>query len=565
MISSPIFRRGAATGLTLNPTLLLSSILLNLLAIALPIFTLQVYDRVVPNAATDTLLLLASLLLVVLVGESGLRAARQLLAGWAGARFEHSAGCAGIERLLGADLKTAEAETTGTHLERLASVDRLRDFYANHGATILIDLPFAVFFAAVIWMVGGPLVWVVLAVFCAFGLVAFATGAALHRAVSQRADSDHRRTSFMIEALTGITTIKAMTMERQMMRRYERLMDAASAASYRVTYLSALSQALGSLFSNLAIVAVITYGAMLVLDLQMTVGQLACCSLLAGSVMQPLLRAMGIWTNFQAIRIAEAQIGRLHAYPQEPAGRRERGPLVGAGQIEFRGVSFGYLGGNLLLDDADLTIRAGETVAIVAANGSGRSTVLSLMAGLMRPTGGEIRYDGVVLRESDPRPGPDEIGILPRHGKVFQGSLIDNLTMFRRGATVDTALMLAERLGLDRYVASLAQGYETEISGGQTETLPGGVRQRIAVIRALVDQPRIVLFDESNSGLDRHSNEQFLQLLTEMKGRVTLVLVSYQPSVLRLADRLLELRDGRFYERPPLTTPHPVTIQEPRP
>lgn len=531
------------------------SVVLNLLSLSLPIFTLQVYDRVIPNTATDTLLLLLAILFTVLAVEGALRATRNVLAGWAGARFEHHAGCTGLERLLGAELRRAEADTTGTHLERLGAIDRLRDFYANQGAIIIIDLPFALLFAAIIWVIGGEVAWVTVAVFAAFALTASLIGRALHEAVGERADSDKRRTSFMIEVLSGITTIKAMTMERLMMRRYERLMDGASRATRDVTYLSALSQSLGNFFSNLATVAVLSYGALLVLDQEMTVGQLACCSLLAGRVMQPLLRAMGIWTNFQSIRLAEQQIDQLHGMPQEPGGLRPRTqPVVTAGHIEFRGVTFDGGDGRPVLDQADLVIPVGETVAIFTPDGSDRTNVLSLMSGLLRPTGGQILYDGRALRPDEARPGPDEISLLPRHATVFQGSLIDNLTSFRRGPIVDAALELAERLGLDRYIASLANGYDTVISGGQAETLPGGVRQRIAIIRALVNRPRILLFDEGNNGLDRNSNERLLQLLAEMKGETTLVLMSYQPSVLRLADRMYELREGRFVERPRMAT-----------
>ena len=560
MSQRPLIHKNAGSSLIFNPTLIACSILLNLLAIALPIYTLQVYDRVLPNAASDTLLLLSILLLTILLGEGAMRAVRSALASWAGARFEHQAGVAGIARLLGAEVRAATTETTGAHLERLGAIDRLREFYANQGAIIVIDLPFALLFTAIIWFVGGPLAWLTLVVFAIFAIAAAMIGRVLHDAVDARTDSDKRRTSFMIEVLSGITTVKAMTMERLMMRRYERLMDSASAAAFRVTYLSALSQALGSFFSNLAIVAVLVYGSLLVLDGQMTVGQLACCSLLAGRVMQPLLRAMGIWSNFQAIRLAERQLGQLHALPQEPGALQRHPRIVTDGRIDFRDVSVDDGVGQPLLDHASIAIAAGETVAIVGADSSDRSAVLAVIAGLQRPTGGQVLYDGTALKATDPRPGPDEIGLLPRQATVFQGSMIDNLTMFRRGTVVDTALQLAERLGLDGYIATLANGYETTVSGGQTETLPGGVRQRIAIIRALVEQPRIILFDESNNGFDRNSNERLIGMLAELKGRATIVLVSYQPSVLRLADRLFELRDGKLVERPALSPVPPDVV-----
>lgn len=566
----PMLHKTAGASLTFNPTLILCSVLLNLMAVALPIFTLQVYDRVLPNAASDTLLMLTILLFTVLVGEGFMRGIRSALAGWAGARFEHQTGCAGMERLLGAKYKAAGTDTAGTHLERLGAIDRLREFYANQGAIIVIDLPFALLFTAIIWVVGGPLAWVTALVFAAFAIMAAVVGRVLHQAVDARTESDKRRTSFMIEVLSSITTIKAMTMERLMMRRYERLMDGASAAAFRVTYLSAMSQALGSFFSNLAIVAVLVYGSLLVIDSQMTVGQLACCSLLAGRVMQPLLRAMGIWSNFQGIRLAEQQIDRLYALPQEPGGLQKQANIVKKGRLEFRDVSVDDGAGQPLLDRVSLDIAAGETIGIIGTDTSDRSAVLMLIAGLLRPTGGEILYDGTPLKPADPRPGPNEIGLLPHRATVFQGSLIDNLTMFRRGPAADIALRLAERLELDSYIATLANGYETMISGGQTETLPGGVRQRIAIIRALVEQPRIILFDESNNGLDRGSNEKLLQLLAEMKGQSTIILVSYQPSVLRLADRMFELRDGKLLERPPIGsiaagTPPAADVNGPQP
>lgn len=550
MTAIPVLPKSAGTRVVFHPTLVLCSILLNLLAVALPIFTLQVYDRVLPNAAQETLLLLTVLLVTVLVGEGVMRGIRSALAGWAGARYEHGTGCAGIERLLGADYKTTGTDTAGTHLERLGAIDRLREFYANQGPIILIDLPFALLFTFIIWVVAGPLAWVTALVFAGFALVAAITGRILHRAVDDRAESDKRRTSFMIEVLSSITTIKALTMEPLMMRRYERLMDSASTAAFRVTYLSAMSQALGSFFSNLAIVIVMVYGSLLVIDTQITVGQLACASLLAGRVMQPLLRAMGIWSNFQSIHLAQEQIEKLHGMPQEPGGLQRQTGIVKDGRIELRDVTLDDGVGQPLLNHVSLSISAGETIGIVGANTSDRNAILLLIAGLLRPTSGEIIYDGTVLRRTDARPGPDEIALLPRTATVFQGSLIDNLTMFRRGAAADAALRLAERLGLDSYIATLANGYETQVNGGQTETLPGGVRQRIAIIRALVEHPRIILFDEANNGLDRNSNEQLIGLLAELKGRSTIILVSYQPSVLRLADRMFELTDGKLTERP---------------
>lgn len=405
---------GSGLGMAFHPTLLMASLGLNLLATALPIFTLQVYDRIIPNQSTETLTVLVALMVGILFGEGLLRSSRSVIAGWAGSRFEHNAGCWGVERLLRADVVALGRETSGTHLERLAAIDRLREFYANQGSTIVVDLPFALIFLALVWLIGGSLAGVTVLVFATFGLLALVMGGSLHRAIAARADSDDRRTSFVIEVLSGITTVKALTMERQMLRRYERLMDGAASAAHDVAYLSGLSQSLGGLFSNLTIVAVTAWGSIMVLDGEITVGQLVASSLLAGRVMQPLLRAMGIWTHFQSIRVAKERMAQLGKLPIEPAASPDRASPVRQGGVALSGIHFAYEPGRPLLNGADLAVAPGEAVAIVAANGAGRSTALSIIAGLIRPQEGTVAYDGTVLSARDARPGVGSVGLLPR-------------------------------------------------------------------------------------------------------------------------------------------------------
>src|SRR5262245_1207453 len=536
--------------LVLDPPILAATAVINLLQLALPAVLLQVYDRIIPNQSLDTLTMLVIALGVVFVLDAVMRSARAALAGWAGARYEFAVGAAAVGRLLRADPRAAEADSVGVNLDRLSAIDQLRDFYANQGATVLVDLPFVVVSLLLIWMIAGPLVLVPLALLVLFAAAALAAGRRLRAALATRGQTDDRRMSFVIELLNGIHTVKAMAMETLMVRRYERLMNGAAQEVHRTAWLSGVAQNLGVAFTQVTAVAVAACGSVLVLDERLTVGGLAACTMLAGRALQPMLRAMGIWTHFQAIRVAHARLQALFALPLEP-GFGGRAIAVTRGALSFSDLHFSYDGKRPVLAGVELEVRAGECIGISGGNGSGKSTLLAILGGLRAPDRGSVILDGEPLEGADRRYLSGAIGYLPQHCQLFHGSILDNLVMFRGRAFVDEALKLAGELGLDEYVARMPQGYETVIDSAAHDQLPGGVRQRVAVIRALVQKPRIVLFDEANTALDMESDAKLKGLLKRLKGETTLLLVSYRPSLLELAERRFELADGVLVPRIP--------------
>ena len=532
------FRQGLR--LIFDPAILTATVVINLLALGLPVVLLQVYDRIIPNNSLDTLLLLICGLAVSFVLDASLRSARAALAGWAGARYEFKVGSAAVARLLHANQRVADATAVGANLDRLAAIDQLRDFYANQGAVVLIDLPFALLFLVLVWLIGGPLVIVPLIALAVFGLAAFSVGQSLLKALAERGVIDDRRMSFLIEILSGVHTLKAMAMEALMVRRYERLMNAAAQEVYRTALLSGIAQTIGTAFAQISAFAVAAAGSLLVMSEELTVGGLAASTMLAGRALQPMLRAMGIWSNFQGIRVARDRLTALFNTPLEP-GFEGRALTVGAGALSLDDVHFAHDERRPVLSGVSLTVAPGECVGITGGNGSGKSTLLQMLSGMVAPDRGVIAIDGQSLQDTDRRSYIRSIGYLPQHCTLFHGTILDNLTMFRGRRYFDEALRLAAELGLDEFVARMPMGYDTLIDSSSHDQLPGGVRQRIAVIRALVDQPRIILFDEANTALDQESDTRLRELLRRMKGHVTIVLVSYRPSLLELADRRFEL------------------------
>lgn len=533
------------------PDVVAASLAINLLSLALPLVVLQVYDRVLPNAATGTLTVLATFVAACLVGDVVLRLCRSHVTGWAGARFEHTMSTAAFARLLRSDPEAVRRVGTGAHFERFEAVATLRDFFSGQALLIAIDFPFALVFIGMIGLIAGPLALVPLGLALAFCAVALVLGTRLRRALDERRRVDDRRFNFVIEMLSGLHTVKGLGMEALMARRYERLLESAGAAGYRVNRASTLSQGVGALFMQVTTVAIVAAGAAMVLDGALTVGGLAACTLLAGRALQPLLRALGLWTQFQAIRVAKGRLEELLGLPSEQdCARTAPSPL--AGRVELEAVRFGYPGQPEILRGIDLVIEPGETVAIAGEAGSGRSTLLGLIQGHRLPMSGSVRLDGVDTADVDRQGLRASIAYLPPSATLFDGTIIENLTMFRDGTAIDSARAIAGAMGLHEIVARLPRGYDTAV-GGSNAALPGGVRQCIAVVRALVGKPRLVLYDEADSQLDRDGDAKLKAVLAGLKGTATLIIVSHRPSILALADRTYTLVDGRLELRAPST------------
>jgi len=525
--------------------LLLASVFINILALAMPLTLLQVYDRIIPNSADETLVLLVVGIGSALILEALLRMGRSYVSGWMGARFDHLAGCAALERFLGVSIVDFERVGSGAHLERYNALSTLKEFYAGQAIQALCDLPFAVIYIGAVAYLAGPLFLVPVVLIIFFALVAFIIGKKLRVALQHRMQSDDRRFSFIIEVFGGVHTVKGLAMEEQMIRRYERLQETCANAEHDVALRSSYAQSAGALFSQLVLFSVVGFGSTLVIDGSLTVGGLAACTMLAGRSMQPLQKAVGIWTRFQSIELARERLRELFEMDVEkPPGLPELPPV--RGDLTLENVTFTYgknKDGELmppLFENISMEIGAGETISVTGGNARGKTTLLYLMMGVLGPTEGTVRVDGRNLRDYQPSSIRKQAAYLPQEGMLFNGTLLENLTMFR-DEKIDDAMDMSMLLGLDSVVAHMPQGYDTMVGDGAGDKLPKGIKQRISIARALVDKPRILLFDEANASMDGASDAMLKALLERLKGRVTMVLVTPRPSILNLSDRIYDI------------------------
>ncbi|MEE8272382.1 MAG: ABC transporter transmembrane domain-containing protein [Alphaproteobacteria bacterium] len=528
---------------------------INLLSLALPIVILQVYDRILPNAALDSFGIMVIGLCCVVLVEAALRVGRSYVMIWIGARFEHTAAVAAFDRILKADIGRFEREEAGTYVARLQGMDALREFYSGQAALVLVDLPFVAIYIGVIWFIAGWLVVIPVALLVCFAVLSLTIGARLRTAVKRRSQTDERRHNFIIETLSGVHTVKSMAMEPLMIRRHERLQAQSADAVYELSRLNSLSQGLGGAFSQIAMVAIVSIGSLSVIASTLTIGALAATILLTGRALQPVLRAMGLWTQFQGIRLARQRIDEIYALPLEdttasepngPSGSRSP-TLIGAMTLDA--VSFRYRDdGPAILDNVSLVIRSGEAIGITGDNGTGKSTIVNLMSGICRPSQGRVLIDDRDMTTMDPVALRAQIGHMPQSGALFRGTLLDNLTMFREGDVVERAIDLSQALGLDEVITSMPRGLDTRLGETTVDTLPDGVKQRIIMVRALVDQPQIILFDNANAALDQQSDQRLGILLQRYRGSRTMVIASHRPSLLRMCDRCYRVIDGQLHQ-----------------
>ncbi|WP_417830695.1 ATP-binding cassette domain-containing protein [Terasakiella sp.] len=529
--------------------ILLASFFINILSLAMPLSLLQIYDRILPNNSLNTLALLVSGIALALLMEAALRVGRSYLSGWVGARFEHMAGCAAIERLLSTSVNEFEKDGSGVHLERISSLGTLKEFYAGQAIMTLFDLPFSIIFLALISYLAGALVFVPILLITFFALMAWRIGIKLRKAISERMVADERRFNFIIEVLTGIHTLKSMAMETQMLRRYERLQESCAKTDYEVTRQSSSAMSLGALYSQLTMFAVVGAGSTFVIDGQLTVGGLAACTMLSGRAMQPLQRAVGIWSRFQSIQLAREKLREIFELQPETQGALPTVDSTYSGRIELHnvGLKFGD-DEQTVFANVNLKVEPGEIIGISGGNASGKSSLLYLMMGAMRTSEGQVLIDGQDINELEPNSVRRKIAYLPQHGVLFNGTILENLTMFKPELE-EKALRIARLLGLDDVVARMPLGYDTSVGNGAYDTLPRGIKQRIAIARALMSDPVVLLFDEANAAMDSAGDKVLTEFLEQARGKRTLILVSHRPSVLRMADAIYDLQDGHLIKR----------------
>lgn len=527
---------------------LTASLVLNVLALALPFVILQVYDRIIPNQAEGTFMLLIVGLVVVALSEFVLRVFRSYILGWEASRFEHSKGLDAMEHILHIDCRRFEEKPDGFFLDRIAALDEIQRFYSGEALLLAVDLPFVIIFFVTIWLIAGTLVIIPAALLLMLLLTSLIAGSRLYQAINKRQEMSERRQNFLIEVLQGIHTVKSMAMEPFMMRRHERLQKQSAESVHELARINSLTQGIGASFSQLSSIGFVGFGSVDVIHGNLSIGALAAGTMLTGRILQPGLKAMGLWTQYQSVRHALKRVGELSTLPHEISGQ-DRPDTGLQGEYRLQNVRFSYeKEGPMILDGVSIRIAAGETIAITGSNGCGKSTLIKLLGGFIHPNSGQLFLDGKEVSSYDMAALRSRIALMPQKGILFEGTILENMTLYREGEATDQALEISRELGLEEIISRMPDGLDTRVGGGGNSAVPEGVRQKIVMVRSLVGNPDILLFDDANANLDMKNDRHLMQLIRRLKGKITMILVTHRPSYINLCDRSFILMDGKLQQ-----------------
>lgn len=531
-----------------NPSVLISSLIINILALGLPIVILQVYDRIIPNQAIESFSLLMIGLVVVIIVDGILKIFRSMILSWEGAKFDHHESLNAMNYLLDAESTAYSSKPTSFYLDKMQALEKIQEFYSSQSILLAMDLPFVVIFLALIWVIAGPLILIPLVLLGIFFFVSSKVGSHLHVALKQRFTMEERRQSFIVETLTGIHTIKSMAMESLMLRRYERLQKSSAESVCELAKINSTVQGIGATISQLAVVCFASIGSVFVIDGTLTIGALAAGTMLSSRVLQPGLSAMNIWTQFQTVRLAHGKVEELYSLAEEKSGNVKNEDGI-TGKLALADVSFKYPTQKAnLLENISVTINAGDSISITGNNGVGKSTLISLLSGFLQPTSGDVKLDDISIFDYELEYLRAQIGIVPQHGLLFEGTILENMTLYREGEAVDQAIELSKILGLDEIITRLPSGLDTQIGGAAVDTLSEGVRQKIIMVRSLVGHPKIMLFDDANANFDIKNDERLHNVISNFKKDKTLIIVSHRPSFLRLCNRHFKIHNKNLVE-----------------
>ena len=527
---------------TVPAAIYFASFVINLLALALPLSIMQVYDRVIPNRSFSTLAWLFFGLAIALIIDFVLKTSRSVLLSWQATRFARNVENEGVARFLRAPNGGFEREPAAVHVNRYGAAAALADYHSGQARLVLIDLPFVVIALLVMAIVGGAMVLVPASLFFGFAGLAIGRAREFRRILDARTTQDNRKYDFIAEVLTGIHTVKVMAMEPQMQRRFERLQEAVAKTTMSSISTGQANQTAALLFGSVSQLVVVAIGGSQVINDQLTMGALAACTMLSGQILQPLLRAISLWTEKETVDHRRAEVKSLLDLPSAEVRLEIDTPVKG--NIRFENVVYRHPTDlNHTLAVGDISIEAGAMIGLKGKESSGRTTLLKLIQGEIEPTAGRVTVDGVSTlapQFAAVRRHIAHVGAVPA---IFSGTIMENLTMFGPEKR-DFARKMAQLLGLEATINLLPDGYETKLGEGIGDDLPMSIAQQINIVRALTNRPRVLALDEANMLLDAIAEPALIKALNVLRGSLTVLVVTHRPSLLALCDQQIALEDG---------------------
>lgn len=526
--------------------IMIAAFAVNMFALAMPLFTMNVYDRVVPNRATETLWVMAIGIALIVIGDLVLRTVRGYFLDWASARVDVKLSGRIMEQVLGIRMEQ-RPNSVGSFASNLRSFETVRDFITSATITTLIDIPFGLIFIGVIAWIAWPMIIPVILGAILILVYSLSVQTKMHELSETMYRAGAMRNAILIESLVGLETVKALGIEGNMQRKWEHSAHYLTEVSSKLRLLSTSINNGASSIQQLITVALVVLGVYLVINGDLTMGGLMACTMLSSRALVPISQAAGLLTQYHNASTSLTSLDEIMHRPVErPADANFLSRPAFNGDIEFREVSFDYPGSEeAALTKVSFKIRRGEHVALLGRMGSGKTTIHKLILGLYQPTSGAILIDGIDARQIDPAELRRSIGYVQQDTHLFYGTMRDNLTISAQHADDASVLAAAHIGGIDEFINSHPKGFDMLV-GERGETLSGGQKQGVGIARAMINKPSILLLDEPTSAMDHSGEDAIKRRLAEATQHNTMVLISHRSSLFDLVTRIIVIDSGRI-------------------
>jgi subfamily B ATP-binding cassette protein HlyB/CyaB len=526
---------------------LVVSFFLQMFALITPLFYQVVMDKVLVHHGITTLEVIAIGLVSISAFDAILTGLRTYVFAHTTSKIDVELGARLFRHILALPLAYFESRRVGDTIARVRELESIRNFLTGQALTSVLDLLFTVVFLAVMFVYSGWLTLLVVVSLPVYGLISAAITPVLRKRLNEKFVRGADNQAFLVETISGIGTVKAMAVDPRMTRTWDNQLAGYVSAGFRVTRLANIGQQGVQLVQKLVSVGILFWGAKLVLEGQLSVGQLIAFNMLAGQVASPIVRLAQLWQDFQQVGISVERLGDILNTRTEIPGSRMALPPI-QGRVSFEKVCFRYRPDTAeVLSSIDLDITPGEVIGIVGRSGSGKSTLTKLVQRLYVPERGRVLIDGHDLALADPAWLRRQLGVVLQENFLFNRSVRENIALSDPGLPLERVIRAAKLAGAHEFIVELPEGYDTKV-GEHGAGLSGGQRQRIAIARALITDPRILIFDEATSALDYESEHAVMANMRAICQGRTVLIIAHRLSTVRLANRIIVVEKGRIIE-----------------
>ena len=528
--------------------ILIASFVVQLFGLVTPLFTQVILDKVLVHQTISTLNVIAVAFIAVIIFEFLLNLVRNYIFIHTTSKIDSKLGSKLFCHLISLPLVYFENRKVGNIIARVRELDQIREFIANKSVTVILDVLFSFLFVIMMYMYSVKLTLIAVGFVFIIGILYFFITPELRRRLEEKFQMGAQSNSYLVESVTGMQTVKSLAIEGSMQKKWEGYLSKYVESGFKLTNLSNTLSALSSLLQKLMTLAILYFGVGLVIEQQLSVGQIIAFQMFANQFTNPILRLVGLWNEFQQTLLSVDRLGDILNSPTENVNKKAITLPMVNGDVRFENVSFKYNpNAPQVLNRFTLNIKAGESIGLVGRSGSGKSTLTKLIQRLYFANEGAIFIDGVDIRHMNPSWLRQNIGVVLQDNYLFSGSIKENIEFTLPGSPMANIIRAARIAGADEFISELPEGYDTLV-GERGSSLSGGQRQRIAIARALLSNPKILIFDEATSALDYESEKIIQNNMNAIKQGRTMFIVAHRLSTVKDCSRIVVMDKGNIVE-----------------